>query len=115
MGKKPKTASQSKPKRSTRASASQPTGPAPERVIFDLPRPVEASHECLPHAAMSLGTPASTPQTVKRLVIEKTGRVWTFYRFDEGGGFVGDSTHPTREDALHQAQREFGVKLENAR
>ena len=80
------------------------------RLVIDLPAELPASHECLPHAAMSLGAPAQAERMVKRLVIEKEGAFWMLYRFDAGGGFVGDSTHASRQDALHQAHREFDVE-----
>lgn len=80
-----------------------------DRLVIDLPRPIEAPHECLPHAAMSLGAPAHVPRMVSRLVIEKTGPMWTLYRLDADGGFVGDTTHAARADALYQARREFGI------
>ena len=49
---------------------------------------------------------------VARLVIEPQLGAWVFYRLDEQGGFVGDSWHETREDAVHQARREFDVTIE---
>jgi hypothetical protein len=33
---------------------------------------------------------------------------------DNDGGFIGDSWHPTREDAMHTANREFGVTVADA-
>jgi len=45
---------------------------------------------------------------VSKLVIQPQLDAWCFFRLDEHGGFVGESWHPTREDALHQARREFG-------
>ncbi len=91
------------------AKKSSKTDDGNDRLVIDLPRPVEASHECLPHAAMSLGGPANVPRMVSRVVIERVGPFWTLYRLDDSGGFVGDSTHVSREDALHQVAREFGV------
>lgn len=89
-----------------------PPGVRPEcPLIFDLPSPVEAPHECLPHAAMALGTPPNSTRYVSRLVIEKTGAMWTLYRLDADGGFVGDTTHASLADALHQGRREFGIRL----
>lgn len=80
-----------------------------DRVVIDLPREMPVEPECLPHAAMSLGGPAHAPRTAVRLVIEREGPFWLLYRLDAGGGFAGDTTHPSREDALHQAQREFQI------
>jgi flagellar basal-body rod protein FlgC len=62
--------------------------PTDDRLEITLRQPVEAVHECLPHAAMSLGAPANVPRMVARLVIERTGPAWTLYRLDAGGGFV---------------------------
>lgn len=81
-----------------------------DRLITDLPELVEAPNESLPHAAMSLGSPANVSRMVKRLVIERSAGMWMLYRLDESGGFVGDSTHASLEDAMHQARREFGVR-----
>ena len=50
------------------------------------------------------------PGMVSRLVIQPQIDAWCFFRMDEHGGFVGESWHPTKEDALHQAKREFGVE-----
>ena len=72
-----------------------------------------ASNDCLPHAAMNLGSVRGvglrpTPGIVARLVIQKQMDAWCLFRLDEHGGYVGDSWHPSKEDALHQARREFG-------
>ena len=73
-----------------------------------------ACDDCLPHAAMALGSirgsgtrPAQA--LVSRLVIQEQMGSWVMYRMDEQGGFVGDTWHPSREDALKEAKREFGV------
>jgi hypothetical protein len=79
---------------------------------IDLTREVLAELDCLPHAAMGLGTPAGTARPVKRLCIEKSGPMWMLYRLDAAGGFVGDTTHATRADALAQARREFGDAMQ---
>lgn len=85
-----------------------------ERFSIDLPEAMPASDDCLPHAAMSLGSIRGAglrPVTalVSRLVIQEQAGGWLLYRLDSGGGFVGDTWHPTREDALEQARREFKV------
>lgn len=89
------------------------------RYVYDLPHPMPAAHESLPHAAMNLGAPRSVGiqplgGAVTRLIIEERMGNWVFYRLDDGGGFVGDSWHGTLEDALHQAKREFGVEIPHA-
>jgi len=86
------------------------------RIVIDLPKPVPASNDCLPHAAMNLGATRGVgirpaPGMVSRLVIEEQLGAWCLYRLDDGGGFVGDSWHPTKQDALHQARREFGITV----
>ena len=91
----------------------------PKRFVIQLPRPMPASHDCLPHAAMNLGAPRSAGiqplgGAVSKLVIEQKMGNWVFYRLDDGGGFVGDSWHGTLDDAAHQARREFGVDLGSA-
>jgi len=81
-----------------------------------LARPMPASNDCLPHAAMNLGTVRGvgtrpTAGMVSRLVIEPQMDNWVLYRLDDAGGFVGDTWHGTLEDALAQAKKEFGVDL----
>jgi hypothetical protein len=89
-----------------------------QKIVIQLPRPMPASNDCLPHAAMNLGAPRgvglkpAAGGMVARLVIEAQLGAWVFYRLDEQGGFVGDSWHETREDAIHQAKREFDVTIE---
>ena len=91
------------------------TKAADEKLVIDLPRPMPASNDCLPHAAMNLGAPRGvglkpvSGGMVARLVIQPQFGAWCFYRMDKDGGYVGDSWHPTKEDALHQANREFGI------
>jgi len=88
-----------------------------DKIVFQLPKPLPASNDCLPHAAMNLGAPRGVGLKpvvggmVSTLVIEPQLDNWVFYRLDAHGGFVGDSWHGTKEDALHQAKREFGVDL----
>jgi hypothetical protein len=86
-----------------------------EKMVIQLKRPLPAPGECLPHAAMKLGAPLGglhpTPALVSRLVIQQQADNWVFYRLDDAGGFVGDSWHPTKDDALKQARREFADAL----
>jgi hypothetical protein len=86
------------------------------KLTFTLPKPVEASNDCLPHAAMNLGAGNGVgmrprPGMVSRLVLEEQFGNWVLYRLDADGGFVGDTWHGTREDAVWQAKKEFGVDL----
>ena len=86
-----------------------------QKLTIQLPRPMPACDDCLPHAAMSLGSirgagTRPAPALVSRLVIQEQMGSWVMYRLDERGGFVGDTWHPTREDALNEAKREFGVE-----
>jgi len=89
-----------------------------DKIVINLEKPKPASNDCLPHAAMNLGAPRGlglkpvAGGMVKRLVIEPQMGAWVFYRLDENGGFVGDSWHDSREDALRQAKREFDVTVE---
>lgn len=83
------------------------------RTAIKLRKPMPASNDCLPHAAMNLGSARGvgmrpTPGTVSRLVIQEQLDAWCLFRMDDRGGYVGDSWHPTKDDALHQARREFG-------
>jgi hypothetical protein len=87
-----------------------------QKISYDLPRPMQASNDCLPHAAMNLGSVRGvgtrpTAGMVHRLVIEPQMDNWVLYRLDDAGGFVGDTWHGTLEDALGQAKKEFGVDL----
>jgi hypothetical protein len=84
-----------------------------KKIVVTLKKPMPASNDCLPHAAMNLGAARGVglrpvPGMVARLVIQPQLDAWCLFRLDEGGGFVGDSWHPTMEDAMHQARREFG-------
>jgi hypothetical protein len=86
------------------------------RIVIDLPTPMPASNDCLPHAAMNLGTPRGVgirpaAGMVSRLVIQEQFGAWCLFRLDKDGGYVGDSFHGTRDDALHQVQREFGITV----
>ena len=88
-----------------------------QKISIQLPRPKPACDDCLPHAAMALGSirgagTRPAPAMVSRLVIQEQLGGWVMYRLDEQGGFVGDTWHPSREDALGEARREFGVEIE---
>ncbi len=88
------------------------------KVVVELCRPKPASNDCLPHAAMNLGAPRglglkpSPGGMVSRLVLEPAMGAWVLYRLDASGGFIGDSWHGTREDAVAQARREFDVTID---
>ena len=67
---------------------------------------------------MSLGSvrgvdtrPARRIRLVSRLVIQEQLGSWVLYRLDDQGGFVGDTWHPTRQDAIDEVRREFGVEV----
>ena len=86
------------------------------KLTIQLPKPVPASDNCLPHAAMSLGSirgvgTRPAPALVSRLVIQEQLGSWVLYRLDDQGGFVGDTWHPTRQDAIDEVRREFGVEV----
>ena len=85
-----------------------------EKLSHQLKKPMPACNDCLPHAAMNLGTftnaglrPSMT--LVSRLVLQEQMGTWVLYRLDADGGFVGDTWHGTKQDALDQVQREFDV------
>jgi hypothetical protein len=85
------------------------------KISINLPKPKPANDNCLPHAAMALGSirgVGTRPQQtlVSRLVIQEQAGSWVMYRMDDSGGFVGDTWHPTKEDALAEAKKEFGVE-----
>ena len=83
------------------------------KIVINLPKPMPASDDCLPHAAMTLGSVrgvSTRPRAtlVHRLVIqEASDGHWVLYRMDDGGGFIGDTSHPSKDDALRTAQQEF--------
>jgi hypothetical protein len=84
------------------------------KLVIKLPRPTPAGDDCLPHAAMMLGSTRGSglrPRSamVSRLVIQPHLGAWTLLRMDDAGGFVGDSTHADRDDALRTARQEFGL------
>ncbi len=86
-----------------------------DKIVINLPEPMPASDDCLPHAAMTLGSVrggSTRPRAalVHRLVIEEQSPDhWVVIRLDDGGGFVGDTSHPSREDALRTVKSEFGI------
>jgi len=87
-----------------------------QKISHILAKPMEASNDCLPHAAMNLGSVRGvgtrpSPGMVYRLVIEPQLDNWVLYRLDEAGGFVGDTWHGSLQDARNQAKKEFGVDL----
>ena len=82
------------------------------KIVINLKKPMPASDDCLPHAAMTLGSirgVGTRPQQtlVSRLVIQESMGQWMLYRMDDRGGFVGDTSHPTKEDAIETAKKEF--------
>jgi hypothetical protein len=86
------------------------------KLSMNLPRPMPAGTDCLPHAAMNLGSSGGsgmrpTRGMVGRLIIEPQMDQWILYRLDESGGFVGDTWHGTLADAIAQAKKEFGVDM----
>ena len=86
------------------------------KITINLKKPMPASNDCLPHAAMNLGARRGVgmqprPGLVHQLVLEKQHGVWVLYRLDDRGGFVGDTWHGSLDDAKHQAKREFNVAL----
>ena len=64
-------------------------------------------------APRGVGLKPTAGGMVWRLVIEPQLGAWVFYRLDENGGFVGDSWHETKEDAIRQAKREFNVTIDH--
>jgi hypothetical protein len=86
------------------------------KLTINLPKPMEAGNDCLPHAAMNLGSGRGVgmsprPGMVSRLIIEEQSNNWVLYRLDANGGFVGDTWHGSLEDAIWQAKKEFGVEI----
>jgi|GEM_PF-894073 len=83
------------------------------KLTIDLPKGKQASNDCLPHAAMNLGTAQGmghhARNLVARLVIDEQYGNFVLYRLDESGGFVGDSWHGSLDDALWQVKKEFGI------
>jgi hypothetical protein len=88
-----------------------------DKIVINLETPEPASDDCLPHAAMALGSVrggSTRPRVtlVHRLVIEQQPEGhWKLFRLDDAGGFVGDTSHPSKEDALRTARREFKIDV----
>jgi hypothetical protein len=66
---------------------------------------------------MGLGAPGGmglrpAAGIVSVLILEEQLGNWVLYRMDERGGFVADTWHGTRQDALWQIRKEFGVEVE---
>ena len=85
------------------------------RYTIDLPKPMPASNDSLPHAAMNLGSVRGTgthPRAgmVSKLVLQLNMDNWVLYRLDDSGGFVGDTWHGTLEDAIGQAKKNSAWK-----
>ena len=88
--------------------------PSMPKTVIHLPKPQPAAHDCLPHAAMGLGAAGGAGMRpyghlVHTLVLEEQLGNWVLYRMDDRGGFVGDSWHGSREDAIWQIRKEFGI------
>ena len=63
------------------------------KLVINLKRPMPASNDCLPHAAMNLGAARGVgmrpvPGMVSRLVIQPQLDAWCLFRLDKDGGFV---------------------------
>jgi hypothetical protein len=86
-----------------------------KKLVINLPKPMPASDDCLPHAAMSLGSlrgvsPRPHAGLVHKLIVEEQSEGhWMLYRMDDAGGFIGDTSHPSKDDALRTVKREFGI------
>ena len=88
--------------------------PSDATLIADLAEPRVAADDCLPHAAMGLGSMRAVgtspqPTLVYRVIIQKQMSAWCVFRMDADGGFVGETWHPDRDDALRSACKEFGL------
>ena len=71
---------------------------------------------CAAAVTMALGSVrgvGTRPQQalVYRLVIQEQLGSWVMYRLDDRGGFVGDTWHPTKRDALEEVKRECGLEV----
>lgn len=89
-------------------------------LICDLDPPKPASDDCLPHAAMGLGSMRAVgtrprEAMVHRLVIQPQMSAWCLFRMDDGGGFIGETWHDSRQECLAQAKREFDVEPDQFR
>src|SRR5688500_4794484 len=99
----------------SRASPLCPRSGVMSKITINLKKPMPASNDWLLHVAMNLGAARGVglrpvPGMVSRLVIQPQLDAWCLFRLDASGGFVGDSWHPSKEDALHQARKEFGAE-----
>jgi hypothetical protein len=86
------------------------------KIALKLPKPLPPGDDCLPHAAMNLGAAGGSSmrpmsRMVSSLVLEEQFGNWVLYRLDEHGGFAGDSWHGSKEDALWQIKKEFGIEV----
>ena len=54
----------------------------------------------------AVGT-SPAPALVHRVIIQPQMSAWCVFRLDGAGGFIGETWHPDRDDALHTACREF--------
>lgn len=87
-------------------------------LVVDLSEPKTAADDCLPHAAMGLGSSRAVgtspqPALVFRVLVQKQLSAWCVFRLDGAGGFIGDTWHPDREDAIRSACREFDLSPED--
>src|SRR3954471_5341783 len=91
-----------------------------EKIVINLSKPMPASDDCLPHAAMTLGsvrglTTRPHAALVHRIVVqEQSVGHWIVIRMDDRGGFIGDTSHPTKDDAMRTVKSEFGVDEKSA-
>lgn len=86
----------------------------------ELPEPKPAADDCLPHAAMGLGSVRAVgtsprPALVHRVVVQRQMSAWCLFRLDDAGGFVGETWHPDAADAIRTACREFGLTADRFR
>jgi hypothetical protein len=88
------------------------------KIVINLDKPMPASDDCLPHAAMTLGsvrgsTTRPRGALVHRIVIEEQSPGhWIVIRLDDAGGFIGDTSHATKDDALRTVKSEFGIDVD---
>ena len=74
-----------------------------------------ASDDCLPHAAMGLGSMRAVgtrprQAMVHRVIVQQQMKAWCVFRMDDGGGFIGDTWHESESAAFAEAKREFGLE-----
>jgi hypothetical protein len=63
-------------------------------------------------SSRAVGT-SPQPALVHRVLVQKQLSAWCVFRLDGAGGFIGDTWHPDREDAVRSACREFGLSPED--